>query len=260
LILLLAGLALAQEADCPDDPRNALVGALQASSVAWSSLDGKSLDAAMVELREAVACLDEPADLDLVLAVHRAHARHAWTTYDAQASARAWLAVRDLAPTWTDAYESDVPKDHPVRELWDERPHWTTELDQEPPGGWLVDGTRSREVPMDRAFMLQAVDRRGAIAYSAWHLTAAEVPQSPWRDQHIKTVRARWTVVSAIVAAGGVGLLGGAYATRQTMKDPATPDRRLLALQRQSNMLGVAGATTVGASALTMGLLWGVKW
>lgn len=260
IIGLLLGVALAQEAPCPERPRATLVDALQASSVAWAQLDGDALDAAMSRVRQATGCMHDVAELDLVLQIHQAQARHAWTTYDPQASARAWLAVRDLAPVWTAAYEADVPRDHPVRELWAERPQWTTRLDEEPPGGWLVDGVPGREVPLDRAFVLQALGRQGEVAYTAWHLTAAEVPQTPWRTERLARVRRRGSAAAGVLAAGGVGLIAGSLVVRGRLSDPDTPDSELLALQKRSNALGGAGLATAGTSLLTLGLLWGVRW
>lgn len=254
------GAAHAQDVPCSEAPRVALLDALQAASVAWSALDGDGLDQAMARVRTQVGCLREPAELDLVLAVHQAHARHAWTTYDPQVSARAWLAVRDLAPEWTDAYEADVPPDHPVRELWKARKPWTTTLDEQPPGGWIIDGTPGTVVPLDRAFWLQALDRRGQVAYSAWHVSAADVPQTPWRIQRVRRMRVRGTIVAGVVMAGGLAALGGAGATRLKIQDPSTPDRDLLPLQTRQNVLAGVGVGAIGASAVAVAVLWGVRW
>lgn len=256
--LAVATSAAADDEDCSVLPRAELVEALQRADLAWQALDGAALDGAMGDVRRHVPCLAEPIELPLVLQLHQAFARHAWTTYDPQTSARAWLAVRDLAPTWTDAYDDDVAADHPVRELWAQRPQWTTTLDEEPPGGWLVDGTASATVPLDRAFVLQALDRRGRVVYSAWHVSAADVPQSPWRAQRIRRIRTRGTVLAGGLALTGAGLLGAGLLVREQMK--SVPARDLPAYQTRANTLAGTGGGMLGASALAVGVLWAVKW
>lgn len=256
--LLLASVGIAQDEPCSTVPKAELVEALQRADVAWNDLDGTALDNAMVDIRRHVPCLNAPVELRLVLQLHQAHGRHAWTTYDPQASARAWLAVRDLAPEWTDAYDADVAPDHPVRDLWNSRPQWNTTLDEGPPGGWLVDGTPSTEVPLDRAFVLQAMNRRGAVLYSAWHLSAADVPQSPWRAERIKRLRVRGTVLGSVLAVGGGATLVSGVVVRRRAAEVPTQDK--VAYIQRSNVLMGTGASVVGASALSMGLLWGVRW
>lgn len=260
VLIQLAGAAPPERGECAEHPRAALVQALQASEVAWHNLDGDALDAAMGRVRAATACLSDVADLDLVLMVHQAHARHAWTTYDPQASARAWLAVRDLAPEWTRAYEEDVPKDHPVRELWVERPQWTATLDEVPPGGWRIDGVESRDVPLDRAFFIQAIGRKGGIAYSGWHQTANDVPQSPWRTERVARLRKRGTVVAGVMGLAGAGLIAGALVDRARIQNVNTPARDIPDLQKRANALGGTGMALVGTSLVTVGVLWGVRW
>ena len=258
-LLVLSALG-AEEPECVERPELALGDALQAADIAWHQLDGDRLDEAMTRVRRHIACLEQPVDLDTAVTIHRAHARHTWTVYDPQASARAWLAVRRLVPEWTPELDADVPKDHPVREIWDRPAEWTQSLPEEPPGGWRVDGVPGSELPRDRAFVLQGLDRRGDVAYSAWHLTAAEVPQTPWRAVRVRRIRHRGTVVAGALLAGGLGMLGGAAATRTKIRHPDTPDSQLLALRRQADILSVSGLATAGTSAVTLGVLWGVKW
>jgi hypothetical protein len=255
---LLTTLAWGDEPGCSVLPRAELVEALQRADLAWKALDGDGLDAAMADVRRHVPCLTEPTELELVLQVHRAQARHAWTTYDPQASSRAWLAVRDLAPVWPDEYESDVAEDHPVRELWTKRPQWTTTLDEHPPGGWVVDGTAAVQVPLDRAFVLQALDRRGAVIYSQWHLSAAEVPQSPWRAQRIRRIRMRGTLLAGGLGLVGAGLVGGGLVVAQSIDNVPVQDRP--AYKDRANNLAGTGFAVMGGSALALGVLWGVKW
>ncbi|MFK7927642.1 MAG: hypothetical protein AB8H79_05615 [Myxococcota bacterium] len=249
--------SLAEDA-CSDLPLAELTLALEQADEWWEKLDGKGLDTAMSQVRRHVPCLEDPSELRQVLRIHQAHARHAWTTYDPQASARAWLAIRDLAPEWTDAYEADVAQEHPVRDLWNSRPQWTTTLDEKPPGGWIVDGSLSQEVPLDRAFVLQALDRKGHVLYSAWHLSAADVPQSPWRAQRIKRVRVRGSLLAGAAALGGGALLvSGAVVRREAQIGPVADRQRFY---NRSVALTGAGVGVLGASALTVGMLWGMRW
>jgi len=260
--VLAASVAHAEEppgpAMCHPTPRTALLQELAKARQAWDDLDGDGIDRAMAKVRAHVRCLREPAELELVLDVHRAFARHSWTTYDPQASARAWLAVRDLAPEWTAQDEKDVASAHPVRELWNAREPWVMTLDESPPGGWVVDGTATDQVPMDRAFLIQAIGRRGDVVYTEWHLVASDVPISPWRAERIGRLRRRGTAASALSFAAGGALLASGLAVGSRIDKVPDVDRERYA--NRANVLTASGVAAMGGSALTMGVLWGVRW
>lgn len=260
LVALWPAAGWAQDAGCELQARAVLTGSLDAADRAWAALDGDALDASMETVRAQVPCLTEPVDLALAIRVHRAHARHAWTTYNPDLSTRGWLAVRDLSDPWTAADEADVPEDHPVRQLWKDRRAWTSTLDESPPGGWIVDGTLGEVVPMDRAFLLQALERDGTVAYSAWHVSPSDVPQSPWRIARVRRMRVRGSIVAGALALAGGAALGGAALTYNHMAKPTTDDDDMLALRNRAHVLTAAGLGGVGAGALTAGVLWGVRW
>jgi hypothetical protein len=254
IVVLLASLGFA----CDPEPRRALLSSIDRADAAWQALDGDGLDAAMTDLRAALAVQCAPIDDRLSVKIHLAFARHAWTLFDSPTSVRAFLAVRDLSPTWTPQLDADVPADHPVRQVWTNRPGWTTTIGESPPGGWLVDGSPGPEVPKDRAFVLQALSKEGSAVWSGWLVNASEVPVAPWRAERVRRIRTRGTVLSLGVAAAGGGLIAAGIAERGKL-NTAEPSE-YLSIQRRSNTLQLAGVGTTIVAGVGLGLLWGIKW
>lgn len=254
ILLLLASLGHA----CDPAPRRTLIASIDRADAAWAELDGDGLDAAMTELRTSLASQCAPIDGRLALKIHRAFARHSWTLFDSQTSVRAFLAVRDLSPTWTAELDADVPADHPVRQVWSSRPGWTSTISESPPGGWLVDGNLGPEVPKDRAFVLQALSKDGSAIWSGWLTNATEVPVAPWRAQRVKRARARGTVLCLSIAAAGGGLIAAGIAERSKLR--TAPPSEYLSIQSRSNTMQLAGIGTLAVAGVGMGLLWGIKW
>lgn len=243
---------------CEPSVGDALNGALGRVDRAWVEMDGDEIDRGFEAVKAALEKQCAPLEPQIALRVHQAYARHAYTVFDTQTSVRAWLAVRDLAPEWTSELDDDVPPDHPVREAWGTRPGWKTSIDEAPPGGWVVDGVMSSEVPKDRAFVLQALSREGSVAWSGWLSHTNEIPTSPWRSRRIKRLRGRGTAVSVGVGLAGAGLLGAGLVTRQQLNS-ADPSE-LRQIQSRANTLGGLGIGSMVLSGASLGILWGVKW
>ncbi|TVQ90292.1 MAG: hypothetical protein EA397_13130 [Deltaproteobacteria bacterium] len=243
---------------CEPGALDALQSSLGAIDRAWVEMDGEALDRGFEKVKAALHDQCTPLTPALSLRVHQAYARHAYTVFDTQTSVRAWLAVRDLAPEWTENLDEDVPPDHPVREAWSSRPGWKSRIDEAPPGGWVVDGTPGDQVPKDRAFVLQALGRDGQVTWSSWLSHTNEVPTSPWRSQRIKRLRGRGSVVSLGVGVAGASLLGAGLITRGQLStaDPS----ELRRIQTRANTLGGLGIGGLVLSGVSMGILWGVKW
>jgi len=199
-----------------------------------------------------------PIDARLSVTVHRAFGRHAWTLFDTQTSVRAFLAVRDLSPEWTASLDADVPPDHPVREAWANRPGWKSSISESPPGGWLIDGSPGAEVPKDRAFVLQALAKEGAVTWTGWLMNTSEIPVAPWRAARVRRVRTRGTIVSLGVAGAGVGLLTAGALEATKLRSAAPQD--YLSIQSRANTLQLAGVGGLALSGVGLGLLWGIRW
>lgn len=242
---------------CDEAPRQALVRAMDRAELSWHEMDGEALDQAMADVRTALSEQCAAIEPRLAMQIHLAMARHTWTLFDTQNSVRAYLAVRDLAPSWTEELDSQVPSDHPVRELWGDRPKWTTTLDETPTGGWLVDGSPGPEVPKDRAFVLQALERDGGAVWTGWLTDPSEIPVAPLRAARIRRIRKRGTVVSLGVAGIGAGLLGAGLIRAQDINKPGAD---LLKVQQQSNALGGSAIGAFVLSGASLALLWGIKW
>ncbi len=216
--LLLAVLSVSA-ATC-DEPVSAseIRRVLDVAGTAWMVMDRTSFEAATAERREAVPCLADMVDPELAIQLHL-HEALAWSIQRrSDLSQGAFRAILALQPGWELPLEM-APERHRLRadfeqvraggELGERRPF-------APPGdgALMVDGLPSRDVPTDRPFVVQMLDRRGDVVRTHYFTPGSEAPQ---QDDGL----AWWLYDGEQGGAGGLGaapehaaagrlLLGGA--------------------------------------------------
>ncbi|MFT7518952.1 MAG: hypothetical protein ACI9MC_001086 [Kiritimatiellia bacterium] len=256
----LTGSTTARAEECAQDSDARLIHAAKALETAYEQVRPKDLDRAGAELRKSLPCTRQPLSIDTAIAVHRAEALYRFTLYDRDGSTRAWLAVRALEPSY-DPPEHWIPDDHPIQELWDHPPQpWTQRLTSSPPGGWRVDGVLTDQVPTTRAFVLQAIDRRGTIMYSGYLLSQTEVPTADWRARRRRNARIWGTTIAGVGGVGASVLTAAGLRYRRVAIDPRTNDADLRRLQQRANT-SFGGAMALTAASISTGVLaWSVRW
>jgi hypothetical protein len=255
-------LASAWAAACPEAPVATMKSSAAAMEVSFTSLDEAAFDRAHAALDEAVPCVTEPLDLRDVLVLHRAMAMSLFMDGDMRASTKSWGAVKALHPEWR-LPEAMAPEGHLMRQLFDaasaEGELITLEL--EPPGGWLVDGRWTSDVPQDRAFVLQALGDEG-VTYTGYELSVAGIPITdlvqPGPSPRARKMRKVGTGVAVALAAGSAAGIGLHFHARERMYE--VPYREVDKVADRGNMAS-AGAAVLGGAALTVFVgAWAIRW
>lgn len=271
-------------APCPSTPA-ALVAVAEEVERAWTEADGPAFEAASARLDVEVGCVDAVVGADEAAVVHRARALAAFVQGDVEASRRAFVAVRLLAPGWRPP-DAVVPEGHPLRKVFDaaappEAPR-TVELRTLPEHGWVVDGARyplPREalagrapaygLPADRAFVLQLLGPDGAPSYTGYHLSTTTIPASELalaaspseiRARRRKQARLWGSVVGGALLAGGGVTFGLGWSQREALVAGQVPLDDVEATAATANTLGGVSYGLAGAGALLTTLAWSVPW
>jgi len=255
-------LATAWAADCPEAPAVTLRSSAAAMEVSFMALDEEVFDRAHAALDEAVPCVTEPLEKPDVLILHRAMAVALFMDGDMRASTKSWGAVKALDPGWQPP-AAMAPDGHLMRQLFDAataEDEWIT-LELEPPGGWIVDGTWTSEVPKDQAFVLQALGDEGVI-YTGYQLSVAGIPITdlvqPGPSPRARKMRKVGTGVAAVLAVGSAAGVGLHFRARQQMYE--VPYRQVDEVAARGN-LASAGAVVLGTAAVTVFVgAWAIRW
>jgi len=171
----------------------------------------------------------------------------------------AWRAVRALNQNREMDREFEMGSDT-FRALWEgalDAPSGEYTPKWHPKGGWVVDGRPSLTFPTQRAFVAQALDRRGRMLGSGIYNSPAEVPVMELRHTtQRKTRRAVGTAlgVTAMVA-GGVMAGWGFYTS-----GPDSEVNQLASDQRWATArnVGWAGTALAGVGLTTLTLTWAI--
>jgi hypothetical protein len=184
MVLWLASLALAQ--DCPKPGLEMISEGTAALWDAYARVNITAFDAASVVIRNGVHCVDTPLDPHTVAELHRTMAIIAFAAGQEVPSKKSWLAARFLDPSWVlpmDLY----PENHPIRVMFEEsvppppdpagKPADEQKALEDGPGvHWLVDGLPASTVPLDRAFVLQALDDDRKVIYTGYLWSIIDIP------------------------------------------------------------------------------------
>ena len=235
---------------------------------AYAELDTDRFRVEAESLDRAITCLAEPITTEQAAVVHAHRGLAGFVLGELESSRRSWAAYRTLEPD-TPPDARWMPRDHPMRQLYDRPPERAAPvvLEREPVGGWRVDGVETAEVPGDRAFFLQGIDAAGEVIHSGHHLTVAEVPQVDFRALD-PTLRARrrarahrigTTGAGALVAGSAVTLVMGLQQEAR-VKDRSTPIADVEPAAVSANTLGgVAAGLAAGAAAVVV-TTWTIRW
>lgn len=265
-------------AECPDRPLAAAITAAAGVEAAFASVDDVAFSAASDALQEALACTRDEIGPGDVVPFHRAMVLVAFYKGDEDKAIASWAAVRSLQPNWVPR-EALLSTEHPLRRLWDAAAAADSSLLPIQPGRhgcWRVDGIRQDEVPAHRAFIVQGIDERGAIRFTAYHTDSAELVEDerlcanvdePTPDRALRSAR-----IHRIGTFAAGGLAAGALASLVVSLDA----QRELAQIDQANSTADAwriphlyarnqafAAISVGlgvAAAGTATAVWTVHW
>lgn len=204
MLIAVAALAAAQE--CPKAGLEQIRAGTTALYEAYAQVDTKAFDAASVVINHGIGCVDSQLETHTIVELHRTMAIIAFAAGQQAPSRKSWMAARTLDPAWE--LPSDLyPPNHPVRVLFESAtpgPATLEKLDSRG-GKWLVDGLPAAVVPLDRAFVLQALDERGAVRFTGYlwsilDVPALQVPGEP--GLHTSVVRLSTSLFGGALVAG----------------------------------------------------------
>ncbi|MEN0067170.1 MAG: hypothetical protein AAGA48_33875 [Myxococcota bacterium] len=252
-------------ANCPEQPEEQLLVEARQVMQAFDASDADLLEAARDGLRKGLPCVDRPMAPATLRVLHRAMALIAYADRDRDASTRAWAALRALDPTlqpdsrrfgpghgiWT-VYEAATPDSS------------TVPLTQRSRGGWLVDGERTDEVPLSRAFVLHAQSRKGLLVHTGYYFRPEDVPTL---DFDTLDPRRRSTARRVVTGLAGVGLLAVGAATMVSaarleadLKDGTLPAAERPLARGQANRRYAAGSVLGGVGFGLAVVGFSIRW
>lgn len=246
-------------------PPTALAEAMQrVGQVKSAHLDADitAFDHAATALAQVIPCAEAPATAAMALDLHHAMGLRAFANQDALGAQRSLGALRELAPDWRPNETWMVPG-NPIYELYLlEIPPEVVPLADRPPGGWLVDGAPATAVPGHRAFLLQALGRRGEVVYTGYHAAPSTLPEFDFPNgQAARTVRTFGTVASAALAVGAAATGVGAWSASQTARvDDTLSSAETVALLERGRALGVVTGALGAAASVGLVVTWAVPW
>jgi len=248
---------------------------LDVASTAWVVMDRSSFEAATAERREAVPCLNEEVSPELAIHLHL-HEALAWSLERrSDLSQGAFRAILALQPSWA-LPVAMAPERHRLRadfELAQGAQDSGERRPFAPPGdgALMVDGLPSRDVPGDRPFVVQMLDRRGDVVRTHYFTPGSVAPEQQdglawWLYQgelagpggldgpSPKVVTGRYLLGGA----AGMGLLAGGVYTVAALRARALDRGELVcedlpAARGQVNQL-VAASAGLGAVGLGLGV------
>lgn len=271
--LLLVAVASAATSTCEEPVSTSqLHRVVEVARTAWVVMDRGSFEAATAERRDALPCLAEPVEPELAIELHL-HEALAWSLERrSDLSQGAFRAILALQPSWELPLEL-APERHRLREDFEEARTGTqapTRRPFAPPGdgSLLVDGVPAEDVPVDRPFVVQMLDREGAVVRTHYFTPGSEAadglawfgydgePQglAPVDPAGVGSRRAPLLFGGSL----GMGLVaGGLYAAgavrAQAMERGELPCEDLPEAQGQVNGL-VGAAAGVGVVGIGLGV------
>jgi hypothetical protein len=213
MLTLLTAAAFAQ--DCPQDGLELIRDATDRLWEAYARVNIKEFDEASVEINNGIHCVRTRLDSHAIVELHRTMAIIAFAAGQQSPSRKSWLAARTLDPSW-DLPRDLYPENHPVRVLFEEAaPTAAPKLENLQSDGveWLVDGIPASVVPLDRAFVLQALDDDGAVRYTGYLWSIIDIP-----SLNVGEERGLHTAVLRV----GAQVFGGALFASQVPGDGAS--------------------------------------
>ncbi len=248
--------AFAALATCPDPPERELVHSARQVLQAFDAADADLLDLGRAGLQRSLPCLHETPSPATLRVLHRAMALLAYVDRDADASTRAWAALRTLDPT-ARPDPRRFPRGHGAWAAFEAVDDLTGESRPIPHrrrARWFVDGVRSRRVPGDRAFVLSARPRASGpdTTFTGYFYRPEGLP----RLQRPVRPRARGVaigVASGLVAAG-TGVLAWGATLERSLLGGRIPPSEVLTKQSAANRRYALGTVLVGAGG-SLGLL-----
>lgn len=258
-LAVLAQLASAQE--CPPAALALAIQRIGEIKAAYVNVDIQAFDAGATELAGLVRCIDDPLTPQMAVEIHHVMGLRAFANQDEMGAQRSLSAVRELAPEWR-PNEATIEPESPLHRFYAmELPAEEIPLAARPPGGWLVDGEGGAFVPGHRAFVLQAIGRRGQIVYSGYHTSPTTLPAFDFpTGQTRRNVRIFGTIGSGAVLAGALATEVLAAGARGRADEAGLSGvERLTLLERSQTLQTVAiGLGVFGASGAVV--TWAVPW
>jgi hypothetical protein len=267
MLPLLLAIATAAACDAPVS-EDQLSRVIDLAGTAWVVMDRASFEQATQERREILPCLSEPVVPELAIQLHL-HEALAWSLdRRSDLSRAAFRAILALQPEWELPLDM-APEHHRLRVDFAEAQQAVGEEARRPfappgDGTLLVDGLPARDVPADRPFVVQMLDRAGVVerthyftpgsdgeeGLSWWTYDGAQGGLSP------APIPGRASGRALLGGAAGAGVLaGGLYAIAATraraLEQGELECDSLPAARTQINQLVGASA---GLGALGVGL------
>jgi len=269
-LLLLTGTVLSCEEPVPAAE---IQRVLQVGRTAWVVMDRASFEAATLERRSLLPCLQEPISTGLAIEIHTQEAL-AWSLERrADLSQAAFLAILSSDPEWSLPLDL-APSNHRLHREFEIASELAAEGSTAPSNAvedsqLLVDGATSQGVPSDRPFVAQLLDEQGQVVRSHYFTPGGESDKASWwlvpasgegaggLGPELPS-RVRSPGVPLLVSAAGTGLLaGGLYAVAATwsgqLERGEVPCGEQEQVGAQVNQLVVASAA-LGAAGLGTGI------
>lgn len=269
-ILLAIGAALAAPCETPTTTADVVEGLMRADA-AFVGMDLGAFEAARQDAHDALRCLDEPLSAVDAAWLHRVEALAAFLTEDAPLARRAFQSSLSIQPAYR-LPERIAPAGNPLAVLYEEAgalPASATEALPAPPSVDLfVDGARSEDRPVERPFVLQGIERRGAVQGTVWLAGADPLPgwaQAPLEPPPSLAKQRRRPHLPLLIAGGtalaaGGASYGAAWAYRGKYLDKATPMEDLEGLRARTNtatvVAGVLGGVGLGVTGTALVIPW----
>lgn len=250
LLVALPTAAAPSEGSCLQTVTNReLNESIRSAEEAFSDLDAERFEVASERMQAQLPCARESLSPSLAAAFHRAEGLSWVMARDGARAELAFAAARAIDPGFR--YPDDfVPPGSPVYENYFALGVATWTAEPVPPPAWgklYTDGLPAVERPRSWPTIFQHVADNGTVR-DTWYLWPDDpLPRYPMLEDRSRRRRRVLAVAGGLVAAG-LGLFGGAVATRSVYDDPTTPYQDLDALRSRILALTIAaGATaTVG--------------
>jgi len=245
---------------------------LEVASTAWVVMDRASFEAATSERRAVLPCLEDMVSPDLAIQLHMHEALARSLERRSDLSQGAFRAILALQPGW-ELPAAMAPEGHRLRSDFRQAREQAPDGERRPfappgDGALMVDGQPARDVPVDRPFVVQMLDRRGDVVRTHYFTPGSEQPgeqdglawwvyegEPPAAELGVDPARAR---TGRLLLGGGAGLgllAGGVYAVAAVragaVERGELPCEDLPAVRSQVNQLVGASA---GLGALGLGL------
>lgn len=242
---------LARAADCERATLGTdVLATLDAAEAAYARVDVEAFEAAVVQARAEVSCLQEAVTPAVAAQLHRLEGLSAFVEDARDRAVTAFAAARSLEPDYSFP-STVVPPGNPVIDQYLARPA-TSATERLPPpadGKLRLDGRPGEDRPLELPVLLQVIDPEGRPGVTAYLWPGDALPYTPGRTGSPARTGLRIGGVG-LAAAGLVTLAVGATTGPRGAADL---DAGFAAARRNDALVGV-GSTLLGVGGASLGV------